>query len=137
MTAKKKDLTAYQLAVAAKLRSIWDAKQKSLGLTQDTVAQFLGFTTQGGVSHYLNGRTAIGFEAMFRWADLLRVHPYEIDEFFRSRLPHDLRVAVDAMVPDRSDQYKLVVYNEDNPSVPRTLHETVVTGVAVSRPNAY
>lgn len=134
--SSKKPLTPHQQAVARRLKALWESKKEALGLKQDTVAEFLGYGSQGAVSHYLNGYNAIGFEAMFRWADLLRVHPYEIDDHFRFRLPHDLRLAVDAMVPDTSNNHRLLVYDETHPTVPRALHEPGrPNGLAVRKHN--
>lgn len=97
MTSRKRPLNAAEIAVSARLKQIWDERAEALGLTQETAAVALEIS-QGAVSHYLNKRNAVGFEALFRWADLLRVHPYEIDPTFRDRLPGDLRAAVDEMV---------------------------------------
>lgn len=96
MATKKREITAQEKAICARLKDLWDQRAAALGLTQENAAVALGIS-QGGVSHYLNGRNAIGFEAMFRWAQMLRVHPYDIDPDFRDRLPADLRTAVDSM----------------------------------------
>lgn len=94
---KKKPLTPREREICQRLKAIWDLKHDELGLTQDAVAGVLEIS-QGGVGHYLNGRNAIGFEAMFWWAQLLQVHPYEIDPNFAEQLPDDLRLAVDNMM---------------------------------------
>lgn len=97
MSTRKRQLSKSELAVCRRLRALWTERKDELGLTQDNAAAALGIT-QGAVSHYLNALNAVGFEAMFQWAQLLRVHPYEIDPTFRERLPTDLRRAVDHML---------------------------------------
>lgn len=97
LKTKKKPLTPAQKLVAGRLKAAWNARKEVLLLKQDVAAEALGIT-QGALGHYLNGVNAVGFEALFRLADLLRVHPYEIDPTFRDQLPGDLRKAVDAMV---------------------------------------
>lgn len=99
MSDRKRQLTPQQAAVCARLKQLWEERADRLKITQEDAAEALQMS-QGAVSHYLNGRNAIGFEAMFRWAQLLRVHPYEIEPEFRQRLPVDLRAAVDTMKVD-------------------------------------
>lgn len=100
---RKKPLTPKQKAVCARLKKLWTERSKQLGLTQEDAAAALKMQ-QSGFSHYLNGYTAIGFEAMFRVAQLLRVHPYDIDPDFAQLLPPDLRLAVDGMLVNASPQ---------------------------------
>lgn len=94
--SRKRPLTPEEKAVCDRLNELWEERKEKIPVTQDKLGEALGIT-QGAVGHYLHGRNAIGFEAMFRWAQLLRVHPYEIDPNFRNKLPPDLRTAVDAM----------------------------------------
>lgn len=96
MSSRKREISAEERAVCARLKALWEARASPLGLTQESAAAALGIS-QGAVSHYLNARNAIGFEAMFRWAQMLRIHPYDIDPRFASKLPDDLRRAVESM----------------------------------------
>ncbi|MDI3259491.1 MAG: helix-turn-helix transcriptional regulator [Sinobacteraceae bacterium] len=82
---KKRALTPQEAAVCARLRRIWAAKAPGLGLTQELAAEALGMS-QGAVSHYLNGRNALGVEATLRWAKLLGVPPTEINPAIDSLL---------------------------------------------------
>ncbi|EOW6510229.1 helix-turn-helix domain-containing protein, partial [Escherichia coli] len=53
-------------------------KKTQLGLTQERAAEILGFSTQGAVSHYLNGQTPLNLEAVIKFAGLLQVPPESI-----------------------------------------------------------
>lgn len=65
-------------SAAQNLRRIWEAKRESLGLTQEKAAESLGFATQGAVSQYLNGRTALNTDTTLKFASLLQVDPEDI-----------------------------------------------------------
>lgn len=73
MSPIRRKITEDDLKAAARLRLIWDAKQRELGLTQETAAAAIGLS-QSAFSQYLRGKTAIGFEAAVRLAALLKVH---------------------------------------------------------------
>ncbi len=64
---------------AINLRRIWEAKRDTLGLTQEKAAEVLGFSTQGAVSQYLNGRTALNTDTTLKFAALLQVDPEDIN----------------------------------------------------------
>lgn len=64
---------------AINLRRIWEAKRDILGLTQEKAAEALGFSTQGAVSQYLNGRTALNTDTTLKFAALLQVDPEDIN----------------------------------------------------------
>ncbi|MBG2915143.1 helix-turn-helix domain-containing protein [Proteus vulgaris] len=64
---------------AQNLRNIWESKRESLGLTQEKAADIMGFATQGAVSQYLNGRTALNTDTILKFASLLRVDPEDIN----------------------------------------------------------
>lgn len=55
---KKKTLTSAQIADAERLKALYEAKKKELGITQQSIADMLDIS-QGGVGHYLNGRNAL------------------------------------------------------------------------------
>ena len=75
---KRKPLSEEDRAAARALRSLWDARKKDLKLTQEGAADKLGFTTQGAVSHYLNGYTPLNTDAVLKFAALLEVPPSAI-----------------------------------------------------------
>ena len=130
---ERKPLTASQLEACRRLRELWDARAKILGLSQEAAAGVLG-CNQSAVNHWLTGRTAIGFEAMFRWADLLRAHPYEIDPTFAERIPVSLRMILDACTLTPFAPSKIASpYQMTRPSRPVAVHDGSVTSIATPR----
>lgn len=75
---KRRDLTAEELAVAARLRAIYESKKRSEGLTQEVLADITGLT-QSAVTQYLNGKIALNLAAIFAFAKSLKVDAREID----------------------------------------------------------
>ncbi len=73
---------------AQNLRNIWEAKRESLGLTQEKAADIMGFATQGAVSQYLNGRTALNTDTILKFASLLRVDPEDINPELKTLLDY-------------------------------------------------
>jgi len=78
---------------ALRLRAVWDAKAKSLGLTQEEAANRLGWDSQSTVSQYLTGRIPLNAEALLKFARLLEVQPKEIDPAFDWHLADTNRAA--------------------------------------------
>lgn len=72
MGAMKRALTEIELKECADLKAIFMRVKKATGLTQDVAANAIGFQTQGAVSQYLNGRTALNLPAALRFASLLK-----------------------------------------------------------------
>ena len=73
---------------ARNLRNIWEAKRESLGLTQEKAAEIMGFATQGAVSQYLNGRTALNTDTILKFASLLKVDPEDINPELKTLLDY-------------------------------------------------
>lgn len=67
-----KILTPEQLADARRLKALYEAKKKSLGITQQDIADALEIT-QGAVGHYLNGRNALNLSSALTFARILQV----------------------------------------------------------------
>ena len=63
-----------------KLRAVWDAKKKELGLTQQLAAEMLGFSSQSTVNNYLSGKAALSYAVAIAFAKLLEVPLSEIWE---------------------------------------------------------
>lgn len=78
---KRTGLTPEEDAKGQRLRSIWDAKRKPLGLTQEKAGETLGMT-QGAVGQYLNRRIPLGTNALLGFSRILEVDPREIDPAF-------------------------------------------------------
>lgn len=77
MMMKKKPLTAEQLADAVRLKAIFEAKKKTLGLSQETLAEQMGMG-QSGVAQLLNGANAINTTHAAQFAKILGV---KVDDF--------------------------------------------------------
>ena len=77
MMMKKKPLTAEQLADAVRLKAIFEAKKKTLGLSQEILAEQMGMG-QSGVAQLLNGANAINTTHAAQFAKILGV---KVDDF--------------------------------------------------------
>ncbi|UYU30311.1 LexA family protein [Siccibacter colletis] len=69
---KKKILTPAQVADSQRLKAIYEAKKKELGITQQSIADALDIS-QGAVGHYLNGRNALNTSVASVFARVLGV----------------------------------------------------------------
>lgn len=67
-----KRLTEEQLNDAARLKALYESKKKSLGITQQDIADGLDIT-QSAVGHYLNGRNALNVSSALMFAKFLEV----------------------------------------------------------------
>lgn len=110
-----KPLTPEQAAICQRLRQLWDARKDQLGLTQESVANAMkrrdasDGITQGAIGHFLTGRKAVPIDRIFWFAELLRVHPLDIDPNLKDRLPPLLGDLLENIKPaahlHRSTQY--------------------------------
>lgn len=80
---KRRPLTAQEKIAQQNLRAIWQAKKKSLDLTQEKAAHLLGWSSQGTVGQYLLGRVPLNTDAIMKFAKLLEVKPTDIDPDFQ------------------------------------------------------
>ncbi|MFT8234704.1 helix-turn-helix domain-containing protein [Pseudomonas putida CSV86] len=72
--SRKLPLADWQLEDSARLKALFQEKKSLLGLTQDKIANELGDgVTQGAVSHFMNGRTALSMKAAAVFARMLQV----------------------------------------------------------------
>jgi phage repressor protein C with HTH and peptisase S24 domain len=79
---RNRTITAADRAAAERLQRIWDEKARTLGVTQDTVAEIMD-TTQGAISQFLRCKIALNPKAVLAFAKALNVDFREI----RSDLP--------------------------------------------------
>lgn len=71
---RKLPLADWQLEDSKRLKSLYSQRRAELGLTQDRIAAELGEgVTQGAVSHFMNGRTALSLKAAAVFAKMLQV----------------------------------------------------------------
>ncbi len=74
--------TKYDIAAAAKLKSVWAERARGLGITQEKLAEELGIT-QGAVSQYLNGKIPMNYRTLKVFCAALGIEDTDI----RSDLP--------------------------------------------------
>lgn len=74
----RRPLTLPQKQAAGRLRALWEAKKRDLGLTQEAVAFDFGFKQQSAVSQYLNALIPLNVSALLKFADKLEVSPEDI-----------------------------------------------------------
>tara|TARA_R100001460_G_scaffold51064_5_gene89667 strand:- start:926 stop:1222 length:297 start_codon:yes stop_codon:yes gene_type:complete len=56
-----------------RLREVWDAKRKELGITQADVKSTLSISSESAISHYLNGKIPLNLETILAFALILKV----------------------------------------------------------------
>ncbi|NIE73030.1 LexA family transcriptional regulator [Pantoea sp. Ap-967] len=72
--SRKVPLADWQVEDSKRLKALYNQKRAELGLTQDRIAAELGEgVTQGAVSHFMNGRTALSIRAASVFAKALQV----------------------------------------------------------------
>lgn len=71
-------VTPEKKEIAFRLRRIWNAKAKTLGLTQTGVAERLGIS-QAALSQYINGHVATNTDIILKLANILDIEPKEVD----------------------------------------------------------
>ncbi|HAT1525155.1 TPA: helix-turn-helix domain-containing protein [Morganella morganii] len=69
---KKRELTTEQQADADRLKALYESKKKSMGITQQHIADMLDIS-QGGVGHYLNGRNPLNVQIASVFSNILQV----------------------------------------------------------------
>ena len=75
-----------QTEIAGNLKRIWNIRKKEMRVTQALAATQLKWT-QGALSQYLNGITAMSSQTVVKLANYLDVHPTEIDPNIIESLP--------------------------------------------------
>ena len=85
--SRRLPLSDWQLQDSERLKAIFHEKRAELGLTQEKLAAELGDTvTQGAVSHFMNGRTALSIKAATVFARALKVRVSQISPTLASRI---------------------------------------------------
>lgn len=86
MADKIKPLTEDELAEARRLKALFNANKPRHQLTQEKLGDLMG-TTQGAISHYLNGRMRISDYTLLRLAHFLKFDPEDVRPGIIDRLP--------------------------------------------------
>lgn len=72
--SRKIPLAEWQVEDSQRLKALYNQRRADLGLTQEKIASELGEgVTQGAVSHFMNGRTALSLRAASVFAKALKV----------------------------------------------------------------
>lgn len=85
--ANNDPLNPEEVALYKRLNRIWNLKRKELGLNQEKAAEMYG-CSQGNISQYLNGKIPLNTDAIYKFSEILRVSPDEINPSLKIRLEH-------------------------------------------------
>ena len=78
----RRALTESEEKCTRNLKNIYESKKKSLGLTQEILADLLGWKSQGSVNSYLNGRIPLNTDAKIAFSKALEISITDIDPDF-------------------------------------------------------
>lgn len=81
-----KPLTAEQKSDARRLKQVYQARKRELGLTQDILADRCGWKAQSAVSQYLNGKIPLGLDAALIFARELQCSVSDISPSLSQKL---------------------------------------------------
>ncbi|MCX9065099.1 helix-turn-helix domain-containing protein [Citrobacter portucalensis] len=115
---KKKDISPAQAEDAKRLKAIYEAKKKALGVTQQSIADELDIT-QGAVGHYLNGRNPLNLQVALVFSRILGVDVRE----FSPDLARDLNKMTVVRVTEPHPDY-IGVFKEDEYLYPNSIQYT-------------
>ncbi|WP_434577590.1 LexA family transcriptional regulator [Pseudomonas sp. Z1-6] len=123
--SRRLPLSDWQLQDSARLKSLFQAKRGELKLTQEKLAAELGDgVTQGAVSHFMNGRTALSVNAAVVFAKALQVPVSDISPTLAAQIEK-----MAASLPDMRLSYQ---ETDDTRTPPRSFdlqNESGYTGV--------
>jgi len=97
-----KRLTTEQLEDAKRLKALYESKKKTLGITQQYIADEMHIT-QSAVGHYLNGRNALNISSALIFARILGVEVDEISPTIGKELKemHVYAKKIDVLMPNK------------------------------------
>ncbi|WP_067754883.1 helix-turn-helix domain-containing protein [Orrella dioscoreae] len=81
-----KPLTQEQLQDAARLKAIFNARKSELDLTQEKLAEDLGYANQSAVGNYFNGKAPMGVEVAIAFASRLGCRVSDFSEALQARI---------------------------------------------------
>lgn len=94
-----RNLTPEEAADAKRLREIWKNKREELHLSQVKAARELGYNSQGAVSQFINGKVGLNFQAVAKFAKLLRVNVGDISPRYAKLVEKPTIPALDGYAP--------------------------------------
>lgn len=105
--SRKVPLAEWQVEDSKRLKALYNQKRVELGLTQDRIAAELGEgVTQGAVSHFMNGRTALSLRAAAVFARMLEVPISEFSPRLSEQLASMQTVPLVGIALDAFDAYQ-------------------------------
>lgn len=99
----KKPLPQDKKDECLRLKAIFNAKKKALGLTQDTLAHQLGMN-QSAINHYLNGVNPLNAAVAASFANTLKVDVRE----FSDRLAEEMAKIAQAVNPETKKDHDVI-----------------------------
>jgi len=105
--SRKVPLADWQVEDSKRLKALYNQKRAELGLTQDRIAAELGDgVTQGAVSHFMNGRTALSLRAASVFAKALQVPVSEFSPNLAKQIEDMRSVPIVGMALEAWDHYR-------------------------------
>lgn len=93
-----RDLTQEEMEDAKRLRQLWQQRKEELHLSQVKAARELGYNSQGAVSQFINGKVGLNFQAVAKFAKLLRVNVADISPRYAKLVEKPIAPALDGYV---------------------------------------
>lgn len=90
-----RNIETADLEDAKRLRDLWHRKKEELHLSQVKAAKELGYSSQGAISQYLNGKVAMNLATVAKFAKLLRVTVDEISPRFAQLVENPIPSSLD------------------------------------------
>lgn len=81
-----KPLSPEQLQDAARLKAIFNERKAELSLTQERLAEELGYANQSAVANYFNGKAPLNVEAAIAFATRLGCRVADFSDALQSRI---------------------------------------------------
>lgn len=97
--------TVEELEDAKRLKRVWTERKDQLHLNQVKAAKELGYSSQGAVSQYLNGKVAMNLETVAKFAKLLRVEIKDISPRYSSMVGKPIPTSLDNYVAPNTHDF--------------------------------
>ncbi|MCX2891655.1 LexA family transcriptional regulator [Pseudomonas sp. DCB_BI] len=127
--SRKVPLSDWQVEDAQRLKALYNQKRAELGLTQDRIAAELGEgVTQGAVSHFMNGRTALSLRAAAVFARALQVPISEFSPKLSEQLASMQTVPLVGAALDAYESYQSSRHSDAQSPLPEGADEDELDG---------
>ena len=75
----KRKMSEHDKQCADRLQQVWNNKKRALGLTQEKIANAMGWANASAFGAYLHGRIPMNLNAKLKLAEVLQIDPTTID----------------------------------------------------------